>query len=69
MGLIMEDISFNSPEVLCPELFDMDQCPLPGAEAEMLQSGELKKILLGINYPILLQVTPSGRYASSTVTT
>ena len=46
----------------------MDECPLAAAELEVLQTGELKEIILGIDHPIRVQATPSGSFSSSTVT-
>ena len=56
-------------EIFRPLVLDMDQRPLPAAELEVLEPGELEKVLLGPNHPIRLSVTPSGSAASSTVIT
>lgn len=46
----------------------MDQRPLPTAEGEVLDAGELEEVLLGIGYPMCVTVMPAGREALSTVT-
>ena len=68
MGVFMEDGSIGGAEILRPLVFNVNERPLAAAELEVLQTGELEEILLGINHPIRVQVTPSGSFSSSTVT-
>lgn len=64
----MEDFPVRGMKVFRPLLLNVNERPLPPAEPEMLQPRKLKEILLCVGYPIRVQVTPSGRRASSTVT-
>ena len=66
--VFVQDCTVRRAVVFCPLVFDVDESPLPATEAEMLQAGELEKVLFGIDHPLRVQVTPSGRCASSTVT-
>lgn len=65
---LVEQLPFHGSKILRPLLFDVDQRPLPAAELEMLQTGELEAVLLPIDHPIRVQVTPSGNSSSTTVT-
>ena len=68
MGIFVKDRTIRRAKILRPLVFNMDQRPLAAAEPEMLQTGKLEEILLGIDHPIRVQVTPSGRSASATAT-
>ena len=68
VGVFVEDRPVGGAEIFHPLILNMDERPLPATEAEMLQAGELEKVLFGIDHPLRVQVTPSGRCASSTVT-
>ena len=68
VGVFVKDCSVGGAEIFCPLVFDIDKRPLAAAELEVLQTGELEEILLGINHPIRVQITPSGSFSSSTVT-
>lgn len=48
MSPLMQKFPLNCPEILRPQLFDMDQRPLAAAKLKMLQSGNLKELLLFI---------------------
>ena len=65
--LFVQNRAVHRAVILRPLVLHMDERPLPTAECEMLQTGELEEILLRVDYPSTLQVTPSGRSASSTV--
>ena len=67
MGVFVENRPVGGAEILRPLVLNVNEGPLPAAELEMLQTGELEEVLLGVDYPSTLQVTPSGRLASSTV--
>ena len=67
MCIFMKNLSLYRADILLPLHLDICKCPLPTAECKMLQTGELEEVLLGVDYPSTLQVTPSGRLASSTV--
>ena len=64
----MEDRPVRGPVIFRPLAFNVDQRPLPAAKFEVLQAGELQKALLIIDHPCLMQATPDGSEASSTVT-
>ena len=64
---LVQNRAVHRAVILCPLVLHMDERPLPTAECEMLQTGELEEVLLGVDYPSTLQVTPAGRLASSTV--
>ena len=49
-------------------MLQMDQCPLPPAEREVLQTGEGEEVLRKINHPMRVQVMPAGSADSSTET-
>ena len=68
VGVFVKDRSVGGAEIFRPLILNMDERPLAAAELEVLQTGELKEIILGIDYPIRVQVTPSGSFSSSTVT-
>ena len=68
MGPPVEKLPFHGPEIFLPLLLQMDERPLPAAEYEMLQTGEGEEVLLTISHPMRMQVTPSGRESSSTLT-
>lgn len=63
----MQKLTIDGAEVVCPLMLNMDQRPLPAAKGEMLQAGKLEEVLLGIDHPMRVQVTPWGRCAVSTV--
>jgi len=66
---LVEDRAVGRPQIFRPLSFQMDQRPLTTALGEVLQAGELQKLLFRIRrYPMRVQVTPAGRAASSTVT-
>ena len=67
VGVFVEKGAVNGAEILRPLVLNVNEGPLPAAELEMLQTGELEEVLLGVDYPSTLQVTPAGRLASSTV--
>ena len=64
---LVQNRAVHRAVILRPLMLHMDERPLPTAECEMLQTGELEEVLLGVDYPSTLQVTPAGRLASSTV--
>ena len=68
VGVFVKDRSVGGAEIFCPLVLDIGKRPLAAAELEVLQTGELKEIILGIDHPIRVQVTPSGSFFSSTVT-
>lgn len=68
MGLFVHDRSVGGPPIFRPLVFNVDQRPLPAAELEMLEPGELEVVLLWIDHPIRVTVMPAGRADSSTVT-
>ena len=68
VGVFVEDRPVGGAGIFRPLILNMDERPLAAAELEVLQTGELKEIILGIDHPIRVQVTPSGSFSSSTVT-
>ena len=68
VSVAMQDRAVCGTEVFRPLVFNMDQRPLTAAETEMLKPRQLQIILFAVRYPIRVQVTPSGKCASSTVT-
>ena len=48
VGPAVEEIPFHCPQVFSPLLFDVDERPLPPAEGEVLQAGQLEKVLFMI---------------------
>ena len=64
----MQDRAVRRAVILRPLVLDVNERPLAAAELKMLQAGELKEIIPGIDHPIRVQVTPSGSFSSSTVT-
>ena len=46
MGTLMEKLSHKNAQIFLPLLFQMDERPLAAAELEVLQTGELKEIIL-----------------------
>lgn len=64
----MQQAALNGTQIFRPLGFQMDQRPLPTAEGEVLDAGELEEVLLGIGYPMCVTVMPAGREALSTVT-
>lgn len=68
VGVFVKDRSIGGAEIFRPLVLDIDKRPLAATELEVLQTGELEEILLGINHPIRVQITPSGSFSSSTVT-
>ena len=65
--LIVEERTVCDTVVFRPLGFNPNQHPLPAAEFEVLQTGELEKALFRIDQPSRAQATPAGRAASSTV--
>lgn len=68
MRVFVYDRTVRCAVVFRPLLFYMDECPLAAAEFEVLQAGELEEVLVLIDHPIRVQVTPEGRCVSSTLT-
>ena len=68
MGVFVENRPVGGAEILRPLVLNVNEGPLPAAELEMLQTGELEEVLLPIDHPICVQVTPSGNSSSTTVT-
>ena len=68
MGVFVENCPVGGAEILRPLVLNVNEGPLPAAELEMLQTGELEAVLLPIDHPIRVQVTPSGNSSSTTVT-
>ena len=66
MRLFVENMPLRCAQVFRPLLFQMDQCPLPGAIGIVLQARQLEPLLFGIAHTMRVQVTPSG--ISPTVT-
>ena len=65
---LVEQIALHRTQVLRPLLLQVNQRPLPPAEREVLNAGELKEIVLGIAHPMAVTVTLSGMAAASTLT-
>lgn len=63
----MENLSVLGSAVFRPLVFRTDQRPLPAAEAEMLNAGELELVGFPVHQCILVQVTPSGAGSTCTV--
>ena len=69
MALLMDDLPFDGAQVFLPLLLNMNERPLPAAKEEMLDAGDIQPLLFAICHQLMrVQVTPSGRSASSTVT-
>ena len=68
MGILVHEGAIHCAKIFRPLVFNVDQRPTPTAEFEVLETGELEEILLRIDHPIRVQVTPAGRCSSSTVT-
>ena len=69
VGPPVKKVALHGAQVFRPLVFNVDQRPLPPAEGEVLQAGELEEVLVPVHgHPIRVQVTPAGRAASSTVT-
>ena len=68
VGPLVQNVPFHRAVVLLPLVLNVDQGPLPAAELEMLETGELEEVLLLIGHPIRIQATPAGSFSSSTVT-
>ena len=68
VGIAVHQSAVHRAEILRPLLLNVNQRPLAATEAEVLQPGQLEEGFLGIIHHIRMQVTPSGRRASSTVT-
>ena len=66
MHPLMQDGAVRRAPALRPLVFEVDERPLPPAEYKMLKPGKLEVVRLGVDYPITVQVTPSGRLALST---
>ena len=67
VGVFVEKGAVNGAEILRPLVLDMDESPLAAAKGKVLQAGQLEEVLLRIDYPIRVQVTPAGRFSSSTL--
>lgn len=46
MGVFVEDRSVSGAEIFRPLILNVDERPLAAAELEVLQTGELKEIIL-----------------------
>ena len=57
----VHQVPLYSPNVILPDLFNMDQRPLPPAESKVLQCRNHEGFFL--HQFILTQVTPSGKLA------
>ena len=69
MALLMDDLPLDGAQVFLPLLLNMNERPLPAAKEEMLDAGDIQPLLFAICHQLMrVQVTPSGRSASSTVT-
>ena len=69
MTLLVDDLPFDGAQVFLPLLLDVNERPLPAAKEEMLDAGDIQPLLFAICHQLMrVQVTPSGRSASSTVT-
>ena len=68
MGPLMHQCAVHCAVILLPLIFNVDQCPLPAAKHKMLQAGKLEEVVLGIDHPMRIQVTPAGSFSSSTLT-
>ena len=68
VSFTVEKAALHSPKIFLPLLLQMDQCPLPPAECEVLQAGEGEEIFRRIGHPMRMQVTPAGNADSSTST-
>ena len=64
---LMQKRALRGAQILRPLLLDMDQCPLPPAEPEVLQAGDHQAVVGIIHYDFRSQCTPSGS-VSATVT-
>ena len=70
VGVLVEDLPLGGEDVFRPLPLQVDEGPLAAAEGEVLEAGELEKVLLvPAAHERRWQVTPWGRAASSTVTT
>lgn len=69
MGPLVHQVTFYSSQIILPLLLDVDQCPLTATEGKVLYARESEIFLLIVPHPIRTQLTPSGRAASSTLTT
>ena len=68
MGIFVKDCPVGGAEIFRPLVLNVNERPLAAAELEVLQTGELEEVLVGIDHPIRVQVTPLGSLSSSTVT-
>ena len=69
VGFTVEEIPLHRSQIFCPKLFNMDQRPLATAKGKMLESRKLQPFILAVFHQIIrVQVTPTGRAASSTQT-
>ena len=66
MRPFMHQRAIHSAVIFSPLVFNVDQRPLAAAKGEMLQAGQLEEVLLLIDHPMRVQVTPAGRWSSST---
>ena len=64
MRRLVEHLPLRRVLIFCPLLLQKNQSPLAAAVGVMLQGGEGRVLL---RHPFTSQVTPSGRFASSTV--
>ena len=69
VGATVQKAALHRAQVFLPLVFDINQRPLPPAEGEVLQAGQLEKVFVAIHrHPMRVQVMPAGRAASSTET-
>ena len=66
---LVQHFAFGGQAVLAPLLFNMNQRPLPRAEAKVLNARDGEEVLLAIfRYPIISYDTPCGIAVFSTST-
>ena len=69
MTFLVDNLPLDCAQVFLPLLLDVNERPLPAAKEEMLDAGDIQPLLFAICHQLMrVQVTPSGRSASSTVT-
>ena len=68
MGVFVKNRPVGGAKVLRPLVFDVDERPLPPTEPVMLQAGEQEEVVVSVDHPIRVQVTPWGSWSSATVT-
>ena len=64
MAAFVQQMTFDRAQVFGPLLLQMDQRPLPPAEAEMLDARH-HQVIVSVHQANLSQVTPSGRLSST----